>query len=213
MQPTRPVAFVRHRGRAVSASRPLGFWPEREKPARFRWRNRTQGRVGIRRVRYPAPENPRRRQAGLASDKEGPCRPIKRRRQRVDRGVGVGRVEPKHNGQTQVSVIVPPALMGPRIGRRSTGTSGWDATGSPCPIPDDNRSYPLPPGLGDFPLYRVDDHAARLPPAWREHGGVFLPIAQSEAMWLSFSGSYPMALRIASGKIDAPLQANPGRMA
>ncbi len=42
-------------------------------------------------------------------------------------------------------------------------------------IPDDNRSYPLPPGLGDFPLYRVDDHAARLPPAWREHGGVFLP--------------------------------------
>ena len=70
-------------------------------------------------------------------------------------------------------------------------------------IPDDNRSYPLPPGLGDFPLYRVDDHAARLPPAWREHGGVFLPIAQSEAMWLSFSGSYPMALRIASGKIDA----------
>ena len=70
-------------------------------------------------------------------------------------------------------------------------------------IPDDNRSYPLPPGLGNFPLYRVDDHAARLPPSWREHGGVFLPIAQSEAMWLSFSGSYPMALRIASGKIDA----------
>ena len=32
---------------------------------------------------------------------------------------------------------------------------------------------------------------------------MFLPIAQSEAMWLSFSGSYPMALRIASEKIDA----------
>ncbi len=70
-------------------------------------------------------------------------------------------------------------------------------------IPDDNREYPLPPGLGDFPLYRVDDYAGSLPPAWGEHGGVFLPMAQSEAMWLSFSGSYPMALRIAAGKVDA----------
>ena len=41
-------------------------------------------------------------------------------------------------------------------------------------IPDDNREYPLPPGLGDFPLYRVDDYAGSLPPAWGEHGGVFL---------------------------------------
>ena len=27
-------------------------------------------------------------------------------------------------------------------------------------IPDDNREYPLPPGLGAFPLRHVDDFAA-----------------------------------------------------
>ena len=26
-------------------------------------------------------------------------------------------------------------------------------------IPDDERTYPLPPGLGDFPLRHVDDYA------------------------------------------------------
>ena len=30
-------------------------------------------------------------------------------------------------------------------------------------IPDDGRDYPLPPGLGSFPIRHVDDHAARLP--------------------------------------------------
>ncbi len=28
-------------------------------------------------------------------------------------------------------------------------------------IPDDDKSYPLPPGLGAFPLRHVDDHATR----------------------------------------------------
>ena len=39
-------------------------------------------------------------------------------------------------------------------------------------IPDDGKTYPLPPGLGRFPVRRVDDYAARVPTAWREHGGV-----------------------------------------
>ena len=38
-------------------------------------------------------------------------------------------------------------------------------------IPDDNRAYPLPPGLGDFPLEHVDDFADQLPESWRQHGG------------------------------------------
>lgn len=70
-------------------------------------------------------------------------------------------------------------------------------------IPDDDRSYPLPPGLGRFPLRHVDDFAPRLPPRWIEHGGVMLPMYQSEALWLNFSGSYPCAVRVATGKIDA----------
>ena len=70
-------------------------------------------------------------------------------------------------------------------------------------IPDDNRDYSLPPGLGDFPLNLVDDYAKNVPDAWNAHGGVFLPMYQAEAMWLNFSGSYPMAVKVAAGKINA----------
>ncbi len=70
-------------------------------------------------------------------------------------------------------------------------------------IPDDNRSYFLPPGLGRFPLNHVDDYADRTPAAWNTHGGVFLPMYQSEAMWLDFTGRYPMAVKVAAGKINA----------
>ena len=70
-------------------------------------------------------------------------------------------------------------------------------------IPDDNRDYPLPPGLGRFPLDHVDDYADTLPDLWRQHGGVFLPMYQSEAMWLNFAGSYPCAIKIAAGKVNA----------
>ena len=70
-------------------------------------------------------------------------------------------------------------------------------------IPDDNRAYPLPPGLGPFPLNHVGDYLERLPAEWSRHGGVFLPMYQAEAMWLYFTGSYPMAVKVAAGKIDA----------
>lgn len=70
-------------------------------------------------------------------------------------------------------------------------------------IPDDNRDYPLPPGLGRFPLQHVDDFKERLPETWIRHGGVFLPMYQAEALWLNFGGSYPCAVKIAAGKINA----------
>ena len=78
-------------------------------------------------------------------------------------------------------------------------------------IPDDGDEYPLPPGLGGFPLCHVDDYADNVPEAWSEHGGVFLPMFQSEAMWINFMerqianrrSSYPFAIRIATGKTNA----------
>jgi len=72
-------------------------------------------------------------------------------------------------------------------------------------IPDDHREYALPPGLGRFPLIHVDDFAERLPATWTHHGGVFLPMYQAEALWLYFRThvSYPFAIKIAAGKIDA----------
>jgi hypothetical protein len=70
-------------------------------------------------------------------------------------------------------------------------------------IPDDGRAYPLPPGLGRFPLRHVDDHADRVPERWIRHGGVLLPMYQSEALWIRFHSSYPFAVKIATGKINA----------
>src|SRR5687767_12804574 len=43
-------------------------------------------------------------------------------------------------------------------------------------IPDDDKTYPLPPGLGEFPLRHVDDFANNVPASWLEHGGVMLPM-------------------------------------
>jgi hypothetical protein len=70
-------------------------------------------------------------------------------------------------------------------------------------IPDDNRVHGLPPGLGTFPLFHVDDYAGKLPAHWQGHGGVFLPMYQAEAMWIRFSSKYPFAVKIATGKINA----------
>ena len=69
-------------------------------------------------------------------------------------------------------------------------------------IPDDNRQYYLPPGLGKFPLSRVDDYPDNLPETWSKHGGVFTPMYQAEAMWICFHGDYPMAVKIAAGKVN-----------
>jgi hypothetical protein len=71
-------------------------------------------------------------------------------------------------------------------------------------IPDDNRSYPLPAGLGEFPLRNIDEFPDTAPKHWNNHGGVLLPMYQSEAMWINFSsGDYPFAVKIAAGKINA----------
>ena len=73
-------------------------------------------------------------------------------------------------------------------------------------IPNDDRNYPLPPGLGSFPLRHLDDCAASLPAAWTSRGGVIMPMRQAEAMWVSFKrshGGYPFAIKVAAGKINA----------
>lgn len=65
-------------------------------------------------------------------------------------------------------------------------------------------THPLPPGLGEFPLRRVADHADRVPEAWRARGGVMLPVYLREAMWLSFGGTTePAALQVGAGKVCA----------
>ncbi|MDQ0790944.1 hypothetical protein [Streptomyces sp. B3I8] len=65
-------------------------------------------------------------------------------------------------------------------------------------------THPLPPGLGEFPVRRVEDYADTVPAEWRTRGGVMLPVYLREAMWLAFGGSAePAALQVGVGKVCA----------
>ncbi len=59
-------------------------------------------------------------------------------------------------------------------------------------IPDDGKRYPLPPGLGLFPIRAAGED-------------VIIPMYQSEAMWIAFEGAWwrPCAVKVGIGGIDA----------
>ncbi|MGQ0630014.1 MAG: hypothetical protein ACT4P1_03165 [Sporichthyaceae bacterium] len=63
--------------------------------------------------------------------------------------------------------------------------------------------HPLPPGLGSFPLRRVEDYPDTAPAEWLERGGVMLPVYQREAMWLLLGADEPAALQVGIGKVCA----------
>jgi hypothetical protein len=71
-------------------------------------------------------------------------------------------------------------------------------------VPDDGQTYPLPPGLGMFPLRRVEDYCGRVPPVWAQDGGVFIPLYQREALWLGFEGEdwRPHAVKVMAGGVN-----------
>jgi hypothetical protein len=64
--------------------------------------------------------------------------------------------------------------------------------------------YPLPPGLGRFPIFRVNDYSGRIPTDWLKEGGAFIPMYQREALWLGFKAAdwKPNAVKIAAGGIN-----------
>lgn len=43
-------------------------------------------------------------------------------------------------------------------------------------VPDNAKTYNLPPDMGEFPVYNVSDFASKLPASLVEKGGVFIPI-------------------------------------
>ncbi|MET9319148.1 hypothetical protein ABZX75_02965 [Streptomyces sp. NPDC003038] len=68
----------------------------------------------------------------------------------------------------------------------------------------ESGTHALPPGLGEFPLRRVEDYPDTAPPQWLAKGGVMLPVYLREAMWLSFAGTRePAALQVGVGKVCA----------
>lgn len=72
-------------------------------------------------------------------------------------------------------------------------------------IPDDSNVYPLPPGLGAFPIQSVADYWEWVPSAWRSQNSYFISMYQREALWLGFDGAMwkPNAVKIATGKVNA----------
>ncbi|MGW0752275.1 hypothetical protein [Streptomyces sp. NPDC002587] len=68
----------------------------------------------------------------------------------------------------------------------------------------ESGTHALPPGLGEFPLRRVEDYPDTVPPEWLAKGGVMLPVYLREAMWLSFAGTRePAALQVGVAKVCA----------
>jgi hypothetical protein len=78
-------------------------------------------------------------------------------------------------------------------------------------IPDDKKTYPLPPGMGNFPIFKIADYLDKIPEEWlavmtpeETKTAVFMPMYQKEAMWVSFHGTYwcPAAISMAIGKVN-----------
>jgi len=86
-------------------------------------------------------------------------------------------------------------------------------------VPADGSTYPLPPGLGRLPVLPVDALGDHAPASMREAGGFFIPLHQSEALWLAFGGAWwkPNAVQVGIGGVnaisaeswEAPLTADP----
>jgi hypothetical protein len=71
-------------------------------------------------------------------------------------------------------------------------------------VPDDDKSYPLPPTFGPFRLYRAADYQGRVPESWVVEDALFFPMYQREAMWLGFLAVWwkPNALMIGADGVN-----------
>ncbi len=72
-------------------------------------------------------------------------------------------------------------------------------------VPNDGKTYPLPPGLGVFPIYKAADFTDSIPPDWNRDNSFFIPMYQREALWLGFAAAdwKPNAVKIELGKVNA----------
>jgi hypothetical protein len=108
-----------------------------------------------------------------------------------------------HATDEQIATILRRKCMS-AIDRRSTSIGSLEIEFQrTLRIPDDGKIYPLPAGFGCFPLRQVDDYKDTVSVPWIEHGGVLMPMYQSEALWINFTTDYPFAVKIAAGKINA----------
>ncbi|KAI8946543.1 hypothetical protein F4801DRAFT_564098 [Xylaria longipes] len=70
-------------------------------------------------------------------------------------------------------------------------------------VPDNTDEAKLPPGLGNFPLFKVCDFTSKLPADMAAKGGVFFPMYQREAMWIKFTADDPFMIKVYAGGVNA----------
>ena len=72
-------------------------------------------------------------------------------------------------------------------------------------IPEDGQTYPLPPAMGEFPVYEVESLVPRLSVGRRDLGDFLIPMYQCEALWLGFDGASwrPNAVQVFAGGVNA----------
>lgn len=72
-------------------------------------------------------------------------------------------------------------------------------------VPEDGRNYPLPAGLGRFPIHRVEEFSKTVPISWLAEGGYFIPLYQKEALFIQLEGVdwHPTIAKINVGGINA----------
>jgi hypothetical protein len=72
-------------------------------------------------------------------------------------------------------------------------------------VPDSGGPYPLPPGLGVFPVYPASELAGRTALPGVKPGDAVIPMYQREALWLGFGGTpwKPNAVQVGAGDVNA----------
>ncbi|KAK6078582.1 integral membrane protein [Seiridium cupressi] len=70
-------------------------------------------------------------------------------------------------------------------------------------VPDNQDTNLVPPGLGHFPLFKVQDYADKMPSEMAAKGGLFFPMYQREALEINFSALRPFALKVYVGGVNA----------
>eukprot|EP01084_Bolivina_argentea_P077348 140281_1 len=72
-------------------------------------------------------------------------------------------------------------------------------------IPDDDKTYPLPPSLGQFEIVKVKDYMNNdgLPPHWAKRNGVIIGMWQKEALWMYFKSTEKCVLKVGVGNVNA----------
>ncbi|KAG5747125.1 hypothetical protein H9Q69_009414 [Fusarium xylarioides] len=63
-------------------------------------------------------------------------------------------------------------------------------------VPDNETLESFPPWLGNFPLFKTDDYADKLPASMAEKGGIFIPMHQCEAIRIGFNSKNLYAIKI-----------------